>query len=168
MKPFSEPWGNYLLNGLVETEAPSNISWWPETVGWKILFVIFIVFIVRKAYLIWQEYKRNAYRREALLWLQQLPDYNAASIASIYRQLPALLRKTALSAFDRTEINLLSKQSWEAWLDQQSDKSHFVDNCPSLLHSLAYDPQCQINQEQMSCLLSEITLWIKDHRRQND
>jgi len=168
MKPFSEPWGNYLLNGLVETEAPSNISWWPETVGWKILFVIFIVFIVRKAYLIWQEYKRNAYRREALLWLQQLPDYNAASIASIYRQLPALLRKTALSAFDRTEINLLSKQSWEAWLDQQSDKSHFVDNCPTLLHRLAYDPQCQINPEQMNRLLLEITLWVKYHRRQND
>lgn len=168
MKPFPEPWGNYLLNGLVETEAPSGISWWPETLGWKILFIIFIAYITRKTYLIWQEYKRNAYRRDALLWLQQLPAYDATSPTTLYRQLPALLRKTALSAFDRTVVNQLSKQSWEAWLDQQCEQSHFVDNCSALLHRLAYDPQCEVNQEQMKRLVSEIRIWIKYHRRQND
>jgi uncharacterized protein DUF4381 len=168
MRPFSEPWGNYLLSGLVETDAPSSISWWPETLGWKILFIVFIASIVHKIYRVWQEYKRNVYRRDALLWLQQLPVYDVTSPTRLYRQLPALLRKTALSAFERTEVNQLSKQSWEAWLDQQCEQSHFVDNCPTLLHRLAYDSQCHINQEQMKCLVSEITLWIKYHRRQND
>lgn len=168
MKLFSESWGNYLLNELVETEAPSDISWWPETVGWKILFIGLIAFIAYKAYQSWQTYKRNAYRREALAWLKQLPTYDAILPASIYRQLPALLRKTALSAFDRTEISLLSKQPWERWLDQQCDKTHFVDNCPTLLHCLAYDPQSCISQAQMKTLLTEITLWIKYHRSQHD
>jgi len=120
-----------------------------------------------------QEYKRNAYRRDALEWLKKLPDYNETCFegsmpASIYRQLPALLRKTALSAFDRTEINGLSKQPWEAWLDQQCEQSHFEDRCPTLLHRLAYDPQCKINQAQMKQLVSEISTWIKHHRRQYD
>lgn len=164
MRPFPEPWGNYLINGISETAAPNNISWWPTTIGWKILLLVLMIALLRLVYRRYQSYQRNAYRRDALAWLQQLPEYNGNQPDPIYRQLPALLRKTALTAFDRTAISQLSRQQWEVWLDQHCPGCLFVDNCPDLLHQLAYAPEIAISQSQMQTLVTEVGRWIRHHR----
>jgi Domain of unknown function (DUF4381) len=168
VRDFPEPWGSYLLGELFETTAPASVSWWPETIAWKVLCVVIIFSACHKAYRHYQLYKANSYRREALLWLKQLPEYDSAAPANDYRQLPALLRTTALQAFDRNEINQLSSGQWEEWLDQQCEDSAFENSCPSLLYQLAYTPRCQISQQQMERLISEITQWVKYHRGYDD
>ena len=37
---FEKPWGNYLLEGIVETIAPQNISFWPQTLAWQFIFIV--------------------------------------------------------------------------------------------------------------------------------
>ena len=148
---FEKPWGNYLLEAIVETKAPDAISFWPETIAWQLLFILLIMLIIKKAYQSWKNYQANAYRREALAWLAQSSLSNVEDI----RQLPALLRKTAILASNRQlkessfftrdkshdksysmntkdeaiklrqDITALRGQPWTEWLDLHCSKSHF-------------------------------------------
>lgn len=94
---FEKPWGNYLLEAIVETKAPDTISFWPQTLAWQIILILLILFIIKKSYQSWKNYQANAYRREALAWLEQCSLINEDDV----RQLPALIRKTAMLANQR-------------------------------------------------------------------
>lgn len=136
---FDKPWGNYLLEGIVETAAPQNISFWPQTVAWQLIFLLLFLYSLKKIYQHWKRYQNNAYRREALTWLANCSLTNEEDI----RQLPTLLRKTALLANDisrqyqskplgfdtatnrRYEITKLTGISWAQWLDKHCPKSRF-------------------------------------------
>lgn len=189
---FEKPWGNYLLEAIVETKAPDMISFWPQTIAWQLLFIFLIMLILKKVYQSWKNYQANAYRREALAWLAQCSLSNEDDI----RQLPALLRKTALLANEvsrqngnnskvfttgsnrHQEITELSGQSWATWLDNHCGKSQFSKagesltysplTCPNLLAQLAYIPQLDLNDSEFNVavkqLCQQITLWIQFHQ----
>lgn len=168
MSEFPAPWGNYLIEELVPTMTPQLVSAWPQTLAWKLLAIIFVCYLLKKSYLAWRNYQRNAYRREGLAWLCQLPTYTSMQEQNIYRQLPALIRKTALQAFGRDEVSPLSNEHWERWLDQQCDKTSFADQHTQLLQTLAYASEPKIDPQKMQALLSHIRLWIQFHRRSDD
>lgn len=186
---FEKPWGNYLLEAIVETKAPDTISFWPQTIAWQLLFILLILLIIKKSYHSWKDYQANAYRREALTWLAQCSLSNEEDI----RQLPALLRKTAILASQklinenstmtdnislktyalkcRQEITALSGKSWVKWLDKHCDKSDFTEekshatpspfSCGQLLAQLAYAPKVDITDNQFNERLIQLTQQIK-------
>jgi len=168
MTTFPESWGNYLLKNLTETEAPNTIDWWPQTVAWQILFVAVLVYIGVKVYRAIEKYQNNAYRRDALTWIQSLPAYRTVEPDSNYQQLPSLLRKVALSAYKRDEVCALSNESWLQWLDQQCEKTNFTQIPSSTLNQLAYGPNYDVDVNTMDNIVTEITLWVKHHRGQHD
>jgi hypothetical protein len=165
---FDKPWGNFALKGFVETQAPESINWLPQTLGWKIVLIVTIFWLFKKSIQAYQLYQRNAYRRDAVKWLYQLKQTHHTSNESQYRQLPTLLRKTALCAFKRSDITTLTGASWEQWLDKQCPKSDFQQQCPNILSQLAFAPSLNISDAQMALLIEQIDLWIKFHRRQDD
>lgn len=182
---FEKPWGNYLLDKIVETTAPETISYFPQTIGWQLAFILLMIFIINKTYLSWKVYQSNAYRREALAWLAQC---SLASEEDV-RQLPALLRKTALLAsqvisdnnspinaraetLSRPRITQLSGKSWVTWLDDNCTKTTFCHQAlthspEKLLTQLAYIPKIDFLddtfKEDLSHLCQQIELWIKYH-----
>ncbi|PKG81672.1 DUF4381 domain-containing protein [Colwellia sp. 75C3] len=183
---FEKPWGNYLLEAIVETKAPETISFWPQTIAWQLIFIFLIIFTIKKSYLFWKTYQANAYRREALAWLSQCSLSNENDV----RQLPALLRKTALLACEvnnnnrlaesaelvkvrRDEITQLSGNAWATWLDEQCTKTKFSHqtaplSTEKLLTKLAYIPQLDLNDSKFNDALTQlrqqITLWIQYHQ----
>lgn len=168
MSTFQSSWGNTLLKEFVETTAPVDISWWPQTLGWQLILVCFGVYAIKKIYTLWQNYKINAYRREALAWLKDLPTFYDLEQQAVYRQLPALLRKTALLAFNRNQVCHLQGDEWDAWLDEHCEKTAFTTHCARQLHLLSFAPAPQINGQQIQDLINEVSLWIKFHRRPHD
>ena len=74
--------------------------------GWQIVLILLVIYLLRKTYLAVKRYQRNAYRRDALTWLDKLPEYNPDHPAEVFRQLPTLLRKTALCAYSRKAVIL--------------------------------------------------------------
>lgn len=188
---FQKPWGNYLLDAIVETKAPDTISFWPQTIAWQLIFALLIMVFIKKSFQAWRNYQKNAYRREALSWLAQCSLANDKDI----RQLPALLRKTALLAIVRQvkdsdtlenkalaikiqqEVTELRGETWVKWLDQHCSKSCFynekiTDNtiiysCEQLLSQLAYMPKMDLNDDTFNSSLiklrQQIELWIKYH-----
>ena len=162
---FEKPWGNYILEDIVETQAPESISWLPQTLGWQVLLFFMLITLGIKAYQSYKKYQSNAYRRNALKILTRL---KGSTDKDFSRQLPVLLRKVALSGFNRAQVTQLNGSSWELWLDQQCDKTHFSQLCPNLLHQLAYAHTVNIDKKQCQLLTEQISLWINFHRRQDD
>jgi len=161
--PFEKPWGNYLLENIVETQAPDKINWLPQTLGWQLVAVALLIFAIKKSYQAYRKYQHNIYRRDALAWLTYCEE--SADI-KIYQQLPALLRKTALNVVKRSDISQLNGKAWEQWLDQQCQQTNFVAYCPTLLQQLAFMPTTPETShiEQYQPLLKQITLWVKYHK----
>lgn len=168
MSDFPSTWGNYLIKGIVETSAPEVVSLWPQTLGWKIVSLILLFYLSKILYQAWLSYKRNSYRREALTWLQNLPTYFNLAEQPVYRQLPSLIRKTALEAFGRDQVSQLSNEQWDRWLDDQCELTCFEEKCARYLHVLAYTQIPRLNEDQINTLVTQIELWIKHHRRQHD
>ena len=182
---FEKPWGNYLLEKIVETTAPETISYFPQTIAWQIICIVLIIFILNKGYQSWKTYQANAYRREALFWLSQCSLSNEEDV----RQLPALLRKTALLACQvnnnnhstqsgelviicRDEITQLSGNAWAIWLDEHCTKTKFSHQTAALsseqlLKNLAYIAHIDLLDDKfnkaLKLLSQQITLWIKYH-----
>lgn len=161
--PFEMPWGNYLLKELVEPPPPEAIDYWPQTPGWYVIGAVLFALFIRWLYHQYLEYRRNAYRREALRFIKTLPRDTVNSRYQIYQQLPSLLRATAIHGYSRSEVAGLTNKRWEAWLDQQCKQSDFLGNCPNYLHALAYGPTNSLNPHQLTKLLQEIQLWIQFH-----
>lgn len=185
---FEKPWGNYLLEAIIETQAPEPISFWPQTIAWQIVLVLLIIMAINKSYQTWKKYQANAYRREALAWLAQC----SLSKESDIRQLPALLRKVAIIAvqkkqlaskesyqegyqnktsFMTQEITNLSGKSWVTWLDEHSNKTNFIEkesqlnvgiySCEKLLDQLAYVAKLDMTNKQLNTGIIQLIKQIK-------
>lgn len=182
---FEKPWGNYLLEKIIETPAPDAVSLWPETIAWQILLVCLIAYLLIKTYNAWKNYQANIYRREALQWLEQCSLTNEDDV----RQFPALIKKAALLANELTkthenqdvrdsaiarhnDISLLSGSEWALWLDKHCTKTHFsqankTTNMAELLKTLAYAPSLNFNDDNfikaINELYQQIHLWVQHH-----
>ncbi|WP_338801783.1 DUF4381 domain-containing protein [Pseudomonas sp. RSB 5.4] len=83
------------ISQLKELSLPAPVSYAPQTWGWWVLFALLVVLALIVGVRRYGQWRRNQYRREALVRLAQLrgrsDDLNAL------RELPELLKRVALS-----------------------------------------------------------------------
>ncbi|MBD1572003.1 DUF4381 domain-containing protein [Vibrio sp. S17_S38] len=60
------PPSSYILKGLQEVGLPEPVSWWPQTMGWKILAGVGLVLLILWLYRRGQRWWGDRYRREAI------------------------------------------------------------------------------------------------------
>ncbi len=166
MSLFPKPWGNYLIDGIVETTPPDMVSLWPQTIGWQLVFIAIIGLIGKKVYDQYMQYKRNAYRRDAIKLLNQLTEN--ADNDHLLKKLPALLRTTALYAFDRQQVSNLTASKWEHWLDKQCPESQFSTEYRGILQQLAFAPGIEMNASQRRQFIAHTLHWVTHHRREDN
>lgn len=157
--------GNYLLHGIEEVHLPDAVEWWPQTVGWGVLGLFLLLalayYLVLQAKLWW----RNRYRREAIARLTAI-EGSATNWQAIVRELPFLLKTTALQAFPRRAVAQLSGQAWLDFLDAQYTGPAFSDTLGAALLQVAYQPEGQWDffEEEATTLISMSRGWIVGHR----
>ncbi len=132
------------LANLHPLRTPELIGWWPLAPGWWILLLAGILLVTTLTYLLHKRYRKNAYRRRALLQLQSLhTDYLAKSDTGYYlSQINALLKSVALLAYPRTEIAAEHGAAWRAFLNRSLppaeqfqpafDDAAYQKNCPEI------------------------------------
>ncbi|PYY67732.1 hypothetical protein CRX42_25510, partial [Pseudomonas jessenii] len=83
------------IDQLKEMALPEPVSYVPQTWGWWVLLALLIVaLVVTGARRYWQ-WRRDRYRREALLRLEELQQ--RSNDLSALRELPELLKRVAIS-----------------------------------------------------------------------
>ena len=166
----SDSFGNYLLHGIDEIILPADISWWPSTIGWKIVALLIFIFVSYRLFKSAQFWWKNRYRREAIRQISalQLSEQQQASdngLLAVIEKLPFYLKTTALQAYPRDQVAQLSGTVWIDFLNVKYGSEHFDSNIANQLLTISYRPkeQWQFTEEQCLNLINLTTLWIKRH-----
>ncbi len=157
------------LQNLHDIISPEQVAWLPPAPGWYALgFSLFLLcswFSVQK-YLVW---KRNEYRREALIELDKIGTQLAdnAKYQQFLPQLPQLVKRTAIAAYGRNLVASLTGNDWLAFLDTTGSTHLFTKGSGQLLNDCSYLPAAQLAQfsrEQIAGLQKAVSYWIRNHQ----
>jgi len=105
------------LQNLNDIVLPATIAWWPLAAGWYFLFGLMLIALAWFGYRSLRHWMNNRYRRAALYELQMLADRILASKegdaeerGAKLRQIPILLKRTALSVYQEPIIHRIHSQ----------------------------------------------------------
>lgn len=137
------------LSNLKDIVAPPDVSLWPPAPGWWILAAgcaatgaILVAIAVAR-------YRRNAYRRQALLELERVEA----------RDISTVLKRAALAAWPRAEVASLSGEEWRAFLDRSARMNAFSRGTGRDLEALAFG-----GTGDVPAVLAAAKAWIRRHR----
>lgn len=160
------------LEKLHEILLPDPVSWAPRTPGWYVALGLVVLVAALWVHGRLRRALGNRYRRSALAALAaverdlQRPGAHAAALAA----LPALLKRTALSAFPRVEVAALSGEAWLAFLDDTMGGKAFTEGEGRVLPLLAYAPAARVEAlpgDSIDRLLRLARRWISVHKAED-
>lgn len=157
------------LQNLHDIISPQAVAWLPLAPGWYALgltlFLLGSWFSVHK-YLLW---KRNRYRREALVELAAIQ--KQAADGSVYQQilpqLSELVKRTAIAAYGRNLVASLTGDEWLGFLDTTGSTRLFTQGDGQLLQGGSYQSAAQLaklSNEQVAGLQEAVFYWIRKHQ----
>jgi len=155
---YGDDFGGEQMWGLKELAHPDAIPFFPQTAGW---LVVALVTLALFAWLAWRWRKRwlhNAYRREALASIDAMhADSSGAA------QLPFILRRSALAAYERRDVAGLRGAEWTGWLNESAGRELFTGDAALTLDRLAYGRE-PIEPAEIEPLLAASRNWVRLHR----
>lgn len=155
---YGDDFGGEQMWGLKELAWPDAIPFVPQTAGW--LVVAFVV-LALLAWLGWRarrRWLRNAYRREVLASIEAMrADPTSAT------QLPFVLRRSALAAYERRNVASLRGAEWVAWLNESAGRELFTADAALTLDQLAYSRETPPPSDVEPLLVASHD-WVRLHR----
>jgi hypothetical protein len=137
------------LSNLRDIVVPPEVALWPPAPGWWILLAGGIAMAAIFAGMIVAWYRRNAYRRAALVALDTA---DADDISTI-------LKRAALAAWPRAEVASLTGADWLAFLDRTVRSDVFTRGAGRDLETLAFG-----GAGDKQAVLTAARRWIRRHR----
>ncbi len=157
----TEIFGSDRMWGLKELPLPNPVSWWPQTAGWYIVGALAIAGLFYLLWRLWVRYRSNAYRREGLARLDQM-----AADPTVLKELPLLLKKSALMAGSRQQVANLSGRAWIEWLNKTAGKELFSMSDADSFEQLAYKQpgHAFLDRKAAEHLIEASKSWMRMHR----
>ena len=156
------------LQNLNDIVLPEAVSWWPLASGWYFLLGLLIIILAWFIYISIQHRINSRYRRTALHQLQLLAqEVNKADKRdSVLRQIPILLKRTALTAYPRRQLASLTGKSWHNFLNSKVGTPSFTESSCNSLDCISYSVGSldTVDAEAASELLKACKHWLKHHR----
>ncbi|UTF60469.1 DUF4381 domain-containing protein [Gilvimarinus sp. DA14] len=145
---------------LKDIHTPEAIGWWPLAPLWWVIIALALILLATVIVLLMQRYRRNQYRRTALLELHKLPaDEDNQTFAL---QLNTLLKRTAISAYGENACATLHGEKWLAFLRTSAPKLNAENARP--LADAAYQANPSLDQ---AALRAYAASWIKHHQKKS-
>lgn len=155
------------LDRLHDIILPAPVPWWPPAPGWYWVLGLVVVIVLTaliKGLIHWQH---NRYRREALaeLALQAAALENPEHRPRALLGLAELLKRTAVTAFQREYVATLTGPKWFEFLDHTAKGSNFRNAPGAMLENAIYDPRTAdtLDPHKLHSLVEVIRRWIKHH-----
>ena len=155
------------LENLFDIVVPPPVSWWPPAPGWYVVGGLVLLLGVYGAWRALARRRAAAYRRAALAELRRIEaravDEGQRAVA--LREVPALVKRTALAAFPRETVASLSGAEWLGFLDRTGHTDAFTRGRGQVLAALAYDPGVAqgLDRGAMQELFDAVARWIGSH-----
>jgi hypothetical protein len=156
------------LQNLNDIVTPAAVGWWPLASGWYLLLGVFSFALIWLAYRLINRWFANRYRRAALreLLLLKQAAQSEEMRASSLRQLPVLLKRTALSAYPRSDVASLSGNDWYQFLNSSLKEPVFTASMSITLGNISYSSRdtSAIDKHASEELIAASAQWMKHHR----
>lgn len=154
------------ISQLQSLPLPPAVSYLPQTWGWLVLLLMLLaagLWLGGRSYWHW---RRNAYRRAALVQLTQLQSaLTHSSDRSPLRELPELLKRSALSIPAQGGVASLGGEDWQRFLESTCPVPLPADFSRQLA-TLSYAPDAQLaalSAQEIEDLLGVSRQWLEQH-----
>jgi len=159
------------LQNLNDIVMPATISWWPLATGWYVLIGLMLIACAWLSYRSVNRWINNRYRRAALRELQVLEEriQHSGERDESLRQVPVLLKRTALSVYPRSQVASLSGKDWFHFLNSTVKKPSFTETTASTLNTISYSTGelRDVDSQASTALLIASRSWLKHHQPLN-
>jgi hypothetical protein len=155
---FGDDFGGERMWGLKELAYPDAIPFLPQTTGWLIVALVLLALLSWFAWRARRRWLRNAYRREALASIEAMRADPAGAA-----QLPFILRRSALAAFERGNVAGLRGAEWTRWLNESAGRELFPADSATTFDRLAYGRE-PLSPAEIEPLLAASRDWVRLHR----
>jgi hypothetical protein len=156
------------LQNLNDIVLPAAESWWPLAVGWYVLLGLLLAGLAWYGYKSVQRWYLNRYRRAALHELQLLSVsiQNPVKRDASLRQIPTLLKRTALSVYPRSQVASLTGKDWYRFLNSKLSPPLFTQETAGILEHIAYSTGDLNSVDTLAAtkLLEASQYWLKHHQ----
>jgi len=147
------------LQNLNDVVSPAPVPWWPLAPGWYLLAAAVFALTAWLAVRAVRAWLRNRYRREAL---GQLAELKSVQSPSAWREVPALMKRTALACFPREQVAALSGDGWLGFLNATMPRRQLDPDAGMLLRCAAYETR-DLESGEISRLFAVADDWIRHH-----
>lgn len=150
------------LAELRDIHPPGPIDDWPPAPGWWLLAILALLALVAASTVLYQRWRNNRYRRQALEELKSLiSDWHSHQDDRRYlAEVQTLLKRTALTGFPREAVASLTGEAWVAFLDRSTGTRNFSIGDAEALVDGNYNPDLTIPVEAVHKIAEE---WIRKH-----
>lgn len=148
-----------LMDLMHDLVRPEPVVWTPQTIGWAVIIVWALTVVV---ILLWhsvQRWRRNRYRREALLALSELEGQKGLDTQAVASAIATILKRTALAAYGRPQVADLYGQEWADFLCESAANDAIVRQ-----HAVAISNAAYAKEADGAELMIPVRRWIKVHR----
>ncbi|KOR30183.1 hypothetical protein TI04_06855 [Achromatium sp. WMS2] len=163
-----------MLNELRDYHLPPPVSWWPLAPGWWIIIILSLLMITL-GFTRWLHYRRyTAAARRAqsgLIALRKIL-HQQGDVRLVLRSTSQLLRRFALTRFDKSQVAGLVSTEWLKFLDDHGGNGNFQSDLGKLLIDTSYRaPNFIADKDGLDSqaleLLELVANWIKYNQNQH-
>ena len=154
-----------LLSDLRDVQLPPISNELELAPGWWILSVLLIALIFFLVWLFAKKWKKNEYRREALVELEAIHSRHRQTGDDLVflQETQNLLKRVALTAFPREQVAQLTDIQWIHFLGKSSESDRFEGpNAEALIDDIYREKlERSLNHREIEVLAR---FWIKNHK----
>lgn len=155
------PPSNYMLRNMSEVTIPDHVSWFPQTIGWKVVAAILIVvalyYVIQSIRLWWN----NRYRREAMALMTVMQ----ASINSTRLPLDIFeVMKAVLVYLNPQKANAFGEKFLTDLDEYRSPQTTlFNDDLGQKWMRSLVQKQYPLSKQELSALMTLCQQWLVEH-----
>ena len=155
------------LAQLRDLHLPQAVADWPPALGWWLLAGLVFFGLVWSMRALYWRYKSNAYRRFAQRELKAIVTEHAETqdARRALSRLQFLMKRVAMTAFNRAEVAALSGVTWTQFLYATSTTNQFSLGPGELLIDGPYQATQDHASHELTALFSLCAEWLKHHSR---
>ncbi|NLR93023.1 DUF4381 domain-containing protein [Flammeovirga agarivorans] len=150
-----------LANEVLDFIPPEKVDMTPSAPGWYIVGGIFLLIMLVGVVKMYFNYLGNAYKRTAIQQINTINPQSQSLNEGVY-QINTILKRVALTTYERENVAQLSGQDWINFLNDHSNIK-FNQNDQDLLLNAAYMKDDSIREGQLTSLANTAIKWIKNH-----
>ncbi len=153
-----QPPDSYMLRNIHEVQVPEVVSWFPQTIGWKIVFAAIVIWICYQCYRRAKHWWVNRYRKEASQALMQLGNNESDWPFQMVKVIKIVMVYLDSKNASLHGFRLLTK------MDSYTDQSQLLAEDSEMKQWLACAENSKLVAPDFERIRSQLLLWIKTHQ----